>query len=101
MGDAAYRDNWADAFGPGTAWAPHKSPPMPGSSVAARIVECTPGRHPGGHKVVSTVGVARHPCEDFAASMPRPGGSLPPPGLPLASLCCRGKTRAGKCAEQT
>src|SRR6266508_329780 len=93
MGDAAYWDNWAGAIGP----APPTSllslrgeglEVRAGSSVAARIVDCTPRR------TVAARGRAGHPCQDFAASVPRPGGSLPPPGPPLASLCCaRGMDR--------
>ena len=53
----------------------------------------------GGNREGCTVGV-RHPCQDFAASVQRPGGSLPPPGPPLAIFSVPGarpgsKLRAG------
>ena len=48
MGDAAYLDNGADAFGPGTRWTLLQRPALPGSSVAARIVDCTPQRQDRG-----------------------------------------------------
>ena len=67
MGDAAYPDDWAGRLK---------------TQAETRIVECNP-------QGVSGSG-GRRPCWRFAASIPRPGGSLPPPGPPLAIFSVAG-----------
>jgi hypothetical protein len=43
---------------------------------------------------MSSTGV-RHPVKISPHPCRRPGGSLPPPGPPLASLCCREEKKQG------
>ena len=82
MGDAAYWDNWAGVFGP-SASAFSRRTRAPGSNAAARIVDCTPRRPDSARAVqqeaceTSVSKISPPPCR-------RPGGSLPPPGPPLA-----------------
>src|SRR5215471_9443379 len=78
MGGAAYREYWEGSVS---------------ERATTRIVECSPKACLGGPIGAKATRPSRRERASVRKISPRPeatGGSLPPPGPPLASLCSRG-----------
>ena len=76
MGDAAYWDNWADAIGPARL-LPSPSGRGAGGEGRQQRLSSHSRLQPKAIRSGIRAKISPHPCR-------RPGGSLPPPGPPLA-----------------